>query len=87
MNALRLFPKMVIAVGIAFALAGLVAAGAGIYIRTFVGQQLAAQHITTPEDASIPNAPVTVWVKYSPAIMIASNMRMPRSVDPIFFFI
>jgi hypothetical protein len=59
MNALRLFPKMVIAVGIAFALAGLVAAGAGIYIRTFVGQQLAAQQITTPEDASIPNAPVT----------------------------
>jgi hypothetical protein len=59
MNAVRLFPKMVIAVGIAFALAGLVAAGAGIYIRTFVGQQLAAQQITTPEDASIPNAPVT----------------------------
>lgn len=59
MNALRLFPKMVIAVGIAFAVAGLVAAGAGIYIRSFVGQQLAAQNITTPEDASIPNAPVT----------------------------
>jgi hypothetical protein len=59
MNALRLFPKMVIIVGIAFALAGVVAAGAGIYIRTFVGQQLAAQNITTPEDASIPNAPVT----------------------------
>src|SRR5215207_110130 len=59
MNALRLFPKMVIAVGIAFAIAGLVAAGAGIYIRTFVGQQLAAQQITTPEDATIPNAPVT----------------------------
>ena len=58
MNALRLFPKMVIAVGIAFALAGLVVAGAGIYIRSFVGQELAAQHITTPEDASIPNAPV-----------------------------
>ena len=58
MNALRLFPKMVIVVGIAFALAGLVAAGAGIYIRTFVGQQLAAQNITTPDDASIPNAPV-----------------------------
>jgi hypothetical protein len=49
----------VIAVGIAFALAGLVAAGGGIYIRTFVGRQLAAQQITTPEDASIPNAPVT----------------------------
>ncbi len=59
MNALRLFPKMVIAVGIAFAIAGLVAAGAGIYIRMFVGEQLAAQAITTPEDATIPNAPVT----------------------------
>jgi hypothetical protein len=59
MKALKLFPKLVIAVGIAFALAGVVAAGAGIYIRTFVGQQLAAQNITTPEDASIPNAPVT----------------------------
>lgn len=59
MNALRLFPKMVIAVGIAFAISGLVAAGAGIYIRTFVGRQLAAQQITTPDDASIPNAPVT----------------------------
>ena len=58
MNALRLFPKMVIAIGIAFAVAGLVAAGAGVYIRMFVGQQLAAQQITTPEDASIPNAPV-----------------------------
>jgi hypothetical protein len=59
MNALRLFPKMVIAVGIAFALAGLVAAGAGLYVRNFVGQQLTAQQITTPEDASIPNTPVT----------------------------
>ena len=59
MKALRLFPKMVIVVGIAFALAGLLVAGAGIYIRSFVGQQLAAQQITTPEDASIPNAPVT----------------------------
>ena len=58
MNALRLFPKMVIVIGVAFALAGMVAAGAGIYIRSFVGQQLAAQQITTPEDASIPNAPV-----------------------------
>lgn len=58
MNALRLFPKLVTVVGIAFALAGMVTAGAGIYIRTFVGQQLAAQQITTPDDASIPNAPV-----------------------------
>jgi hypothetical protein len=59
MNALRLFPKMVIVLGIAFALAGLVVAGAGIYINGFVTQQLAAQNITTPEDATIPNAPVT----------------------------
>jgi hypothetical protein len=59
MKALRLFPKMVIVVGIAFALAGLVVAGGGIYIRSFVGDQLAAQQITTPEDATIPNAPVT----------------------------
>jgi hypothetical protein len=59
MNALRLFPKMVIVLGIAFALAGVVVAGAGVYINSFVGQQLAAQQITTPEDASIPNAPVT----------------------------
>lgn len=58
MNALRLFPKMVIVVGIAFAVAGLVVAGGGIYIRSFVGQQLAAQQIVTPDDASIPNAPV-----------------------------
>jgi hypothetical protein len=59
MKALRLFPKMVMVLGIAFALAGLVVAGAGIYIRSFVGQQLAAQQITTPDDATIPNAPVT----------------------------
>jgi hypothetical protein len=59
MNAVRLFPKMVIIVGIAFAIAGLVTAGTGVYIRSFVGQQLASQNIVTPEDASIPNAPVT----------------------------
>jgi hypothetical protein len=58
MNTVKLFPKMVIIVGIVFAIAGFVTAGTGIYIRTFVGQQLAAQNITTPEDASIPNAPV-----------------------------
>lgn len=59
MNALKLFPKLVIVVGIMFALAGVVAAGAGIYINSFVTSELAAQNITTPEDASIPNAPVT----------------------------
>jgi hypothetical protein len=53
MNTVRLFPKMVIVVGIAFALAGLVTAGTGIYIRTFIGQQLTSQNITTPDDASI----------------------------------
>lgn len=58
MKNVRLFPKMVIAIGIVFALAGLVTAGTGIYIRSFVGQQLASQNITTPDDASIPNAPV-----------------------------
>lgn len=58
MNSLRLFPKLVIVVGIAFALAGLVTAGTGVYIRTFVGQQLSSQNIVTPDDASIPNAPV-----------------------------
>src|SRR4051794_22150634 len=58
MNALKLFPRMVMAVGIAFALAGVVAAGAGLYVRNFVTQQLAAQQITTTEDATIPNTPV-----------------------------
>jgi lysylphosphatidylglycerol synthetase-like protein (DUF2156 family) len=58
MKALQLFPKMVIVLGIAFALAGLVVVGAGVYINSFVSQQLAAQQITTPEDATIPNAPV-----------------------------
>jgi len=55
MNTLRFFPKIVIVVGIVFAIAGLVTVGTGIYTRTFVGQQLADQNITTPEDASIPN--------------------------------
>jgi hypothetical protein len=58
MRNVSLFPKLVIVIGIIFALAGLVTAGSGIYIRSFVGQQLASQNITTPEDASIPNAPV-----------------------------
>ena len=58
MKNVRFFPKMVIVIGIVFALAGLVTAGSGIYIRSFVGQQLAAQNITTPDDASIPNAQV-----------------------------
>jgi len=59
MKALRLFPKLVMAVGIVFALAGLGTTGAGIYINSFVKQQLASQQIVTPADASIPNTPVT----------------------------
>ena len=58
MNKLRLFPKMVIFVGLMFALAGLVTVGTGIYISNFVGQQLASQNIVTPDDASIPNVQV-----------------------------
>lgn len=58
MNRLRLFPKMVMVIGIIFGIAGVAAAGAGIYINGFVVQQLTTQNITTPGDASIPNAPV-----------------------------
>jgi hypothetical protein len=58
MNRVKLFPKLVIFVGIVFAIAGFITAGTGIYIRSFVTDQLASQNITTPEDASIPNAPV-----------------------------
>src|SRR5687768_9275801 len=58
MNAVKLFPKLVIVVGVVFALAGLITSGTGIYINSFVTQQLTAQNITTPEDASIPNAQV-----------------------------
>lgn len=58
MKNVRFFPKMVILIGIVFAITGLVTVGTGIYIRSFVGQQLASQNITTPEDASIPNVTV-----------------------------
>ena len=58
MNTVKLFPKLVMVVGIVFALAGLVTAGTGIYAQNFVTDQLASQNITTPEDATIPNVPV-----------------------------
>jgi hypothetical protein len=58
MNVVRLFPKLVIVVGVVFAIAGLITSGTGIYIQSFVTQQLTSQNVTTPEDASIPNAPV-----------------------------
>jgi hypothetical protein len=54
----KFFPKLVIVVGIVFAIVGLITAGTGIYIQTFVTEQLTSQNITTPDDASIPNAPV-----------------------------
>jgi hypothetical protein len=57
-NKLQLFPRVVMVIGIAFVIAGLVASGAGIYIQSFVVNQLASQNITTPDDASIPNTPV-----------------------------
>lgn len=58
MKRLKLFPRTIIAIGIVFAIAGLIAAGGGIFIRAFVGQQLVDQNITTPGDASIPNTQV-----------------------------
>ncbi|MEM6285058.1 MAG: hypothetical protein AAF787_22895 [Chloroflexota bacterium] len=58
MNKLKAFPRLVITLGIVFAITGLVAVGGGIYVRSFVGQQLTAQNITTPGDATIPNAQV-----------------------------
>jgi hypothetical protein len=58
LNNIKLFPKLVITLGIVFAVLGVAAAGAGVYIRGFVGSQLTAQNIITPDDASIPNAEV-----------------------------
>ena len=58
MNKLKTFPKLVVAVGIVFALTGIVAVIGGIYINSFIVQQLESQNITTPSDASIPDTPV-----------------------------
>ena len=58
MNNLKWFPRLVIVVGLIFALTGLFTAGAGAYSLSFVGDRLASQNITTPDDASIPNVPV-----------------------------
>jgi len=59
MDRLKLFPRVVMVIGVAFIIAGLVAAGAGLYIQSFVTGQLTAQNITTPDDASIPNTLVS----------------------------
>lgn len=58
MSKLRAFPIAVIVIGIVFAVMGIVATGAGFYINSFVTDQLVAQNITTPGDASIPDTPV-----------------------------
>lgn len=58
MKNVRRFPKLVIVVGVLFAITGLITVGAGMYINSFISDQLAEQNITTPDDASIPNAQV-----------------------------
>lgn len=59
MNKAKLFPRLVIVIGIIFALAGIFTVGTGLYIRSFIGNQLTTQNIVTTGDASIPNTPVT----------------------------
>ena len=58
MKNVRLFPKLVLVIGIIFAIAGLVTVGTGVYINSFITNQLAEQNITTTDDATIPNAEV-----------------------------
>ena len=58
MDRVRLFPKLVIVIGVIMAIAGIVTVGTGIYVESFVSDQLEAQSIVTPDDASIPNAEV-----------------------------
>ncbi len=58
MKNVRTFPKLVIFIGIVFAIAGFITMGAGIYVNSFVSEQLAVQNITTPDDASIPGVQV-----------------------------
>ncbi len=58
MKNVRLFPKLVIVIGVFFAIAGLATTFAGFYTQSFVTDQLASQNITTPDDASIPGVQV-----------------------------
>lgn len=58
MKNVKFYPKMILVIGILLVVAGLVTVGSGIYINSFVTDQLASQNITTPDDASIPNVPV-----------------------------
>lgn len=58
MKNVKFYPKMILVIGILLVVAGLVTVGSGFYINSFVGDQLASQNITTPDDATIPNAQV-----------------------------
>lgn len=58
MKNVTLYPKLIIGIGVIMAIAGLITSGAGIYMNSFITDQLEAQNIVTPEDASIPNTPV-----------------------------
>ncbi|MEO1289671.1 MAG: hypothetical protein AAFV93_18055 [Chloroflexota bacterium] len=58
MNKLKVFPRLVVVIGVIFALTGIAAIIGGAYINYFVGDQLAKQNIVTPDDASIPNTQV-----------------------------
>jgi hypothetical protein len=54
----KLFPILLMALGVAFLVAGGYATYRGLDARDQVRDELVAQSITTPEDASIPNAVV-----------------------------
>ena len=54
----KLFPILLMAVGVAFLAAGGYASYRGFDAREQVRDELVAQNITTPDDASIPNARV-----------------------------
>jgi hypothetical protein len=77
MNSLKLFPRVVMFIGIAFVIAGLVAAGAGLYTQSFVTDQLVAQNITTPDDATIPNA----LVRDIPTALSMANIIQHHAAD------
>jgi len=54
----KLFPLLLVGLGVAFVIGGIYAVYRGFDARDEVQQELIAQDITTPEDASIPNARV-----------------------------
>lgn len=58
MNVRKLFPISLILLGVVFLGAGVYTVGRGVDARDQVRDELVAQKITTPEDASIPNVRV-----------------------------